>query len=60
MKLPEIACHDGFIVRDSVQGGTSGTVYCLWKMGDDYNDDIAQGMNYWSSIQIKRVKQNQK
>ena len=41
---------------DGFQGGTSDTIYCLWKMGADYDDDITQGINYWRWIQIKRVK----
>ena len=56
MKIPEIVCHDGCIVRNGVRGGTNGTFYCRWQMGADYDDDIAQGINYRRWIQIKRVK----
>ena len=34
--------NDVYIVRDGVQGGTSGAIYCLWQMGDDYDDEISQ------------------
>ena len=56
MKIPEFFCHGGLILRDGVLGGTSGTIYRRWQMGADYDDDIAQGMNYRLCIQIKRVK----
>ena len=35
MKLPGIVCHDGCIVRGSVQGGTSGTIYFFWYIGSE-------------------------
>ena len=35
VKLPEMFCHVGCIVRDGVRGGTSGAIYRPWKMGDD-------------------------
>ena len=57
MKLPQIVCHDGCIVRGSVRGGISGTVYFFWYMGADYDDDITQGMNY-SIVPIKNSKEN--
>ena len=56
MKFPETVCHYGLIVRCGVQGGTSSVIYHRWKMGSDYDDEIAQGMNYRHWIQIKRVK----
>ena len=56
VKLPEIVCHDGCIVRDGVRGGTSGGIYCRWHMGADYYYYITQGMNYWRCIQIKKLK----
>ena len=59
VKLPEIVCRDGFIVKDCVRGGTSGAIYCLWQIGDDYGDDSVQGMNYWLWLQIKIVKNPQ-
>ena len=46
MKLPEIVCRDGCIVRGGVWRGTIGTIYCFWYMGADYDDDITQGTNY--------------
>ena len=58
MKLPEFFWHDVFILMDGIQGGTSGTLYRLYQMGADYYDDIAQEMDYWRSIQIKRLKKN--
>ena len=33
-------------MRDGVWGVTSGAIYRLWQIGADYDDDIAQGMNY--------------
>ena len=58
MKLPEIVCRDGCIVRGGVQGGTSGTIYCLWYMGADYDDDIAQEMSYQQYFQLEIVKKS--
>ena len=46
VKLPEKTFRYGFIVRDSVRGGTSGTSYHRWQIGSGYDDGIAQGMNY--------------
>ena len=56
VKIPEIICHDGCIVRDGVRGGTSGTIYCHWRVGADYDYDITKWVNYWRWLQIKRVK----
>ena len=58
MKLSGIVCRYGFIVRDGVLGVTSGAIYHLWQMVADYDDLISQGINYWSWIQIKRVKKS--
>ena len=41
---------------NGVRGGTSGTIYCFWHMGANYDDDITQGMNYKRWFQLKRVK----
>ena len=46
VKLPEIIFRDGCIVRYGVHSGTSGAIYCHRHMGDDCDDDIAQGMNF--------------
>ena len=35
VKLPEIVCHDGCIVRYGIHGGTSGAIYRRWHMGAD-------------------------
>ena len=56
MNILEIVCHDGFIVRDGVRGGTSGAIYRFWHMGYDYYDDIAQGINYQRWFQLKIFK----
>ena len=56
MNILEIVCHDGFIVRDGVRGGTSGAIYRFWNMGYDYYDDIAQGINYQRWFQLKISK----
>ena len=56
MKLPEIVCHDGCILRDGFWGGTSDAIYQLWHMVADYNDDISQRMNYQHWLQIKEFK----
>ena len=54
VKLSEIVCHYGCIVGDGKRGGTSGTIYRLWQMGSEYDDDIAQEMKYWHWIQMKK------
>ena len=53
MNIPDIVCHDGFIVWGGFRGGTSGAIYFHWHMGDYYDDDISQGMNYRRWLQIK-------
>ena len=58
LKTAKIFCHDRYIVRDGVWGGTSGEIYCRCKMGDDYDDEISKGMKYRSCLQIKRVKKS--
>ena len=44
-KIPDYFYY-AYIVRDGVQGGTSGTIYCRQQMGDDYDDEIAHETNY--------------
>ena len=41
VKLTEIGFHYGCIVRDGFQGGTSGAIYCIYQMGDDYDYNIS-------------------
>ena len=53
VKLPENVYHYGLIVRDGVQGGTSSSIYRLWNMGAEYDDEISQGVNYSNWLQIK-------
>ena len=56
MKLPEIVFHYGCIVKDGVWGVTGGVIYFRWQMGSQYDDKIAQGINYRQWTQIKMVK----
>ena len=56
VKITGTVCHYGWIVRGGVLGGTSSAIYCRWKMGDDYDDEIVHGMNYRHWLQIKWVK----
>ena len=56
MKLPDIVCYYGLIVRDGVQGVTIGAIYRRCQIGYGYDEYIAQVMNYKFWIQIKIVK----
>ena len=56
VKLPDIVCYYGLIVRDGVQGVTIGAIYRRCQIGYGYDEYIAQVMNYKFWIQIKIVK----
>ena len=49
-----IVCYNCCILRYGVWGGSSGTIYCLIYMGADYDDEIAEGMNYRRWLQRNR------
>ena len=49
-----IVCYNGCILSYGVWGGSSGTIYRLIYMGADYDDGIAEGMNYSLWLQINR------
>ena len=48
--------HDGCIVRDGVRYGSSGTIYCCWQIGADYDDHIAMAISFRRWLQIKHIK----
>ena len=58
VKIPENIFHDGWIIGDGVQGGTSDSIYCHWQIGAECDDDITQGINYQRCIKIKEWKKS--
>eukprot|EP00957_Ditylum_brightwellii_P210743 15365340-Ditylum_brightwellii.AAC.1 len=44
---------DGYIIRDSVRGGSNGAIYRQWQQGTNYDDVMAMSMSYIHFLQIK-------